>query len=85
MASTRTKPQTIWSAVSRRSTAWEHTMLGLYRPRHDRILGGVAAGLAYRFGLPVWLMRLFWIFLCLPGGLPGVVPYLILWVVMPSE
>ena len=32
-------------------------MMTLYRPRHGRILGGVAAGLAYRFGLPVWLMR----------------------------
>jgi len=61
------------------------TMNGLCRPRHDRILGGVAAGLAHRFGLPVWLVRLFWLILFLPGGLPGVVPYLILWILIPSE
>ena len=59
--------------------------ISLYRPRHDRVLGGVASGLAYRFGLPVWLVRLAWLILFLPGGLPGLVPYLILWVVMPSE
>jgi phage shock protein PspC (stress-responsive transcriptional regulator) len=61
------------------------TMMGLYRPRNNRMLGGVAAGMAYRFGLPVWLVRLFWLILFLPGGLPGIVPYLILWLVIPSE
>ena len=60
-------------------------MNGLVRPRHNRILGGVAAGLANRFGLPVWLMRLIWLILLLPGGVPGVLPYVILWIVMPSE
>ena len=59
-------------------------MLGLYRPRNDRIVAGVAAGLAHRFGTPVWLMRLLWVLLLLPGGLPGLIPYVILWVVMPS-
>ena len=34
------------------------TMNGLYRPRNNRMLGGVAAGMAYRFGLPVWLVIL---------------------------
>ena len=61
------------------------TMMGLYRPRNNRMLGGVAAGMADRFGLPVWLVRLFWVILLLPGGLPGVVPYLILWLIIPSE
>jgi len=58
---------------------------GLYRPRRNRVIAGVAAGLAQRFGLPVWLVRLFWIILLLPGGIPGVVPYVIFWVLMPSE
>ena len=63
-----------------------HAMkMTLYRPRNNRILGGVAAGLAYRFGLPVWLVRLAWLILFLPGGLPGLVPYVILWILMPSE
>ena len=58
---------------------------GLYRPKSGRIIAGVAVGLARRFGLPVWLVRLVWLILLLPGGLPGVVPYLIFWVLMPSE
>lgn len=59
--------------------------LGLYRPRNNRMIAGVAAGLAERYGLPVWLVRLVWLLLFLPGGLPGIIPYLILWVLMPQE
>jgi len=58
---------------------------GLYRPRHNRLVAGVAAGLAERFGVPVWLMRLIWLILLLPGGLPGFVPYILLWILIPSE
>ena len=41
--------------------------------------------MAERFGVPVWLMRLLWLLLLLPGGIPGLVPYVILWVIVPSE
>jgi phage shock protein C len=41
--------------------------------------------MAERFGLPVILVRLVWLLLLLPGGLPGVVPYVISWLVIPSE
>jgi phage shock protein C len=63
----------------------QRTMGGLYRPRRGRMVAGVAIGLARRFGLPVWLVRLVWLLLLLPGGLPGILPYAILWIVMPSE
>ena len=58
---------------------------GLYRSRQHRIIAGVAGGMAERFGLPVWLVRLVWFFLLLPGGLPGLIPYLICWVLIPLE
>ena len=63
----------------------QRTMGGLYRPRRGRMLAGVAIGMAHRFGLPVCLVRLGWLLLFLPGGLPGILPYVILWIVMPSE
>ena len=47
----------------------------LYRSRRHKVIAGVAAGLADRFTVPIWLSRLVWILLLLPGGLPGVVPY----------
>jgi len=58
---------------------------GLYRSRKHRIIAGVAGGLAERFGVPVWLMRVIWLLLLLPGGLPGLVPYIILWILIPEE
>ena len=57
----------------------------LIRPRQGRIIAGVAAGIAHYFNIPVFLVRIIWVLLLLPGGLPGVIPYLILWLVIPSE
>ena len=56
----------------------------LVRPRQGRIIAGVCAGLARRFGLSPGTVRLlFLLSLLLPG--PQVLVYLILWVLMPSE
>jgi phage shock protein C len=57
----------------------------LMRSRKHHIVAGVAGGIAERFGLPVWLVRLVWLILLLPGGVPGLIPYLVLWVIMPLE
>jgi phage shock protein C len=57
----------------------------LHRSRRHRLIAGVAGGLAETLGVPIWLMRLLWLILLLPGGLPGLIPYLILWVIMPSH
>ncbi|MDQ3691080.1 MAG: PspC domain-containing protein [Chloroflexota bacterium] len=57
----------------------------LYRSRRHRIVAGVAGGMAERFGLPVWLVRVLWAFLFLPGGVPGIIPYAICWVLIPKE
>jgi phage shock protein C len=57
----------------------------LRRSRRHRILAGVAGGMAEYFGLPLPLVRFFWLLALLPGGVPGLLPYLICWVLIPSE
>jgi len=57
----------------------------LYRSRRHKVIAGVAAGIADRFDVPIWLSRLVWVLLFLPGGLPGLVPYAILWILIPKE
>ena len=57
----------------------------LYRSRKHKVIAGVAAGMAERFGLPIWATRLIWFLLLLPGGLPGIIPYVICWIVIPQE
>jgi phage shock protein PspC (stress-responsive transcriptional regulator) len=57
----------------------------LRRSRHDRVLAGVCGGLAEFFGISTFWFRLAFLILLLPGGLPGIVPYLILWIIIPKE
>ena len=56
----------------------------LTRPREGRIIAGVCAGLADRFGWSRSAVRLlFLLSLLLPGT--QVIVYLVLWVIMPSR
>jgi phage shock protein C len=57
----------------------------LRRSRSNRWIGGVCGGLGEFFGLSAFWFRLLFFILLLPGGLPGVLPYLILWLIIPSE
>ena len=57
----------------------------LRRSRDNRWIGGVCGGLGEFFGLsPFWFRLLFFILL-LPGGLPGFLPYVLLWIIVPVE
>ena len=58
---------------------------GLVRPRRERILGGVCAGLGRRFGLSPLVARILFVVLLmlLPGS--QIIVYPILWILMPSE
>lgn len=60
-------------------------MKKLYRSKKDRKLAGVCGGLGEYFGIDPTLIRVGFVLLALPGGLPGVLPYLILWIVIPEE
>lgn len=57
----------------------------LRRSRHDRVLAGVCGGLGEFFGIsPIWF-RLAMLLALLPGGVPGLLIYIILWIVIPPE
>ena len=56
----------------------------LYRSRKNRMIGGVCGGLAEYFGIDPVVVRLIAVLLLLPGGLPGFLPYIILWIVVPE-
>ena len=56
----------------------------LVRPRRGRIVAGVCAALAQRFGLsPMGVRALFLLSMLLPG--PQILAYLVLWIVVPAE
>jgi phage shock protein PspC (stress-responsive transcriptional regulator) len=59
-------------------------MSTLTRPRHDRWIAGVCAGLGRRFGISPNVVRLLFVLSCLLPG-PQFIIYIVLWVIMPSE
>lgn len=55
----------------------------LRRSRDDRIIAGVCGGLGEFFGLNPWIFRIAFLIALMPGGIPGLLPYLIMWIVIP--
>ena len=60
-------------------------MKKLYRSRTDKKIAGVCGGLAEYFNIDATILRIIFIVLLLPGGFPGFVPYVILWIFVPLK
>jgi phage shock protein PspC (stress-responsive transcriptional regulator) len=54
------------------------------RPRRRRVLGGVCAGIARRYGWSPWLVRLAFLASCLLPG-PQILLYIALWILIPKD
>ena len=59
-------------------------MKRLYRSTENKKVFGVAAGLADYFNMDVTLVRLLFVIFTIAGG-PGMLLYIALWIVMPTE
>lgn len=57
----------------------------LYRSRHDKMLGGVSAGLASYFDIDPVLVRLLWVLGAVFTGGMLALAYIVLWIVVPEE
>jgi phage shock protein C len=57
----------------------------LRRSRSDRWIAGICGGLGVFFGLSPFWFRLLFLILLLPGGAPGLLPYVLLWIIIPLE
>jgi phage shock protein PspC (stress-responsive transcriptional regulator) len=57
----------------------------LYRSRTDRVIGGVAAGVAQSLDVDPTLVRIIWAVLVIPTGGIAALVYLIMLVVVPEE
>lgn len=59
---------------------------GLQRSRDNRILGGVCGGLAEWLGWDPTLVRVLFVLVSvLSAAFPGILVYLLLWVLMPER
>ena len=58
----------------------------LQRSRDDRVIAGVLGGIARRYGWDPTLLRVAYVLLSiLSAAFPGILVYLILWLLMPEE
>lgn len=56
----------------------------LYRSRNDRMISGVAGGLAEYLNVDATIVRLLFVFFALAGG-PGLLVYIVMLLVVPEE
>ena len=64
---------------------YDKSMKKLYRSRTDKKIAGVCGGLAEYFGIDATIVRIIAFALLLPGWLPGFLPYVIMWVIVPQK
>lgn len=56
------------------------------RSRHDRMLAGVIGGIAQRYGWNSTLLRVIYVIVSIASAaFPGILVYLILWLLMPED
>jgi phage shock protein C len=56
----------------------------LRRSRSNRVFAGVCGGLGEFFGISAFWFRLAFLVALIPGGVPGLLVYIILWLIMPA-
>jgi phage shock protein C len=56
----------------------------LRRSRQVRIVAGVCGGLSEFFGIGAIWFRLAFLIALIPGGVPGLLAYILLWIVVPK-
>lgn len=62
------------------------TNSGLYRSNQQCMIAGVMGGIAERFGWNVTLLRLIFVIISLvSAAFPGILVYLVLWMVIPKR
>lgn len=57
----------------------------LSRPRDGQRIAGVCAGVARYLEIDVTLVRILWILIAICPAIPGLVGYLVCWIVMPRD
>ena len=57
----------------------------LRKSQRNRIIAGVCGGLGEFFGISSFWFRLAFLIALIPGGVPGILVYLLAWLVMPND
>ena len=70
--------------MAKTATKTKEDIKRVYRSRTNKILGGVAGGIAEYFEIdPVWI-RLLFVLMLFAGGF-GIIAYIVCWLIIPLE
>ena len=60
--------------------------IGLYRSRRRNMIAGVMGGIAERYGWNTNLLRVIFVIVSIfSAAFPGIIVYLVLWLLMPKQ
>jgi phage shock protein C len=57
----------------------------LRRSRHNRMIAGICGGLGDFFGISAVWFRVAFLISLIPGGIPGLLVYFLMWIIIPLE
>jgi phage shock protein C len=57
----------------------------LRRSRHNRMIAGICGGLGDFFGINAFWFRVAFLISLIPGGVPGLLAYFLMWIIVPLE
>ena len=64
----------------------QHSPRPFARSLNDRMIAGVMGGIAHRYGWNTTLLRVLFVIVSIASAaFPGILVYLILWLLMPNE
>ena len=55
----------------------------LRRSNSNRVIAGVCGGLSEFFGISPFWFRLAFLIASIPGGIPGILIYILCWIIIP--
>jgi phage shock protein C len=57
----------------------------LRRSRSNQIIAGICGGLGEFFGISATWFRIGFLIALIPGGIPGILLYILMWLIIPKE
>lgn len=57
----------------------------LRRSHSNRIIAGICGGLGEFFGISATWFRIGFLIALIPGGIPGILLYILMWLIIPKE
>ena len=77
--------ETVYEVFQSHGISYNSGMKKIYRSTTDKKIAGICGGLGEYTNTDSTLWRLVFILLLLPGGVPGLLLYIVMWIIVPEK